>query len=110
MAKIKRIEGVLSPVVTPFKRDYAPDAERFARHCRWLLKNGCSGLEIFGTNSEANSLSFEERIALIDSVVAAGLDPRRMMPGTGCCSIPETVALTRRAVGHGCAGVPAGSR
>ena len=42
---------------------------------------------------------------MIDAVVAAGLDPSRMMPGTGCCSIPETVALTRHAVMHGCAGV-----
>jgi 4-hydroxy-tetrahydrodipicolinate synthase len=28
-----------------------------------------------------------------------------MMPGTGCCSITETVALTAHAVKHGCAGV-----
>jgi 4-hydroxy-tetrahydrodipicolinate synthase len=27
------------------------------------------------------------------------------MPGTGCCSIMETVRLTAQAVGHGCAGV-----
>ena len=40
--KVKRIEGVLSPVVTPFKKDYSADAERFVRHCRWLLKSGCA--------------------------------------------------------------------
>src|SRR5438309_5200316 len=57
MARAKRIEGVLAPVITPFRKDYAPDAERFVRHCRWLLKNGCSGLAVFGTNSEANSMS-----------------------------------------------------
>jgi hypothetical protein len=34
---VKRIEGVLSPVITPFGKDYSPDAERFVRHCRWLL-------------------------------------------------------------------------
>src|SRR5213080_1186796 len=28
-----------------------------------------------------------------------------MMPGTGCCSIMETVKLTKQAVGNGCAGV-----
>jgi 4-hydroxy-tetrahydrodipicolinate synthase len=38
-------------------------------------------------------------------LVAAGIDPSRMMPGTGCCSIVETVALTAHAVKHGCAGV-----
>lgn len=60
---------------------------------------------MFGTNSEANSLSLEERLNLLDELVAAGIDPARMMPGTGCCSITETVRLTRQAVGYGCAGV-----
>jgi 4-hydroxy-tetrahydrodipicolinate synthase len=60
---------------------------------------------VFGTNSEANSLSMEERLNLLDELVAAGVDPARMMPGTGCCSIMETVKLTKQAVGNGCAGV-----
>ena len=49
-------------------------------------------------------MSAGERIALLDALVAAGIDPLRMMPGTGCCSIVETVALTTQAVKHGCAG------
>ena len=94
-AKVKRLEGILSPVVTPFKADYAPDAERFARHCQWLLRNGCAGLAVFGTNSEANSLSVSERRTLLDRLVEAGLPAARMMPGTGCCSITETVSPPR---------------
>ena len=100
----KRIRGVLAPVVTPFKADLSPDRERFIRHCRWLLSQNC-GLAPFGTTSEANSMSTDERISLLDALVAAGIDPSRMMPGTGCCSISETVALTAHAVKHGCAGV-----
>ena len=50
-------------------------------------------------------MSIDERISLLDALVAAGIDPSRMMPGTGCCSIVETVALTAHAVKHGCAGV-----
>jgi 4-hydroxy-tetrahydrodipicolinate synthase len=99
-----RIRGVLAPVVTPFKADLSPDRERFIRHCQWLLSQNC-GLAVFGTNSEANSLSAEERMKLLDAVVAAGIDPSRMMPGSGCCSISETVQLTAHAVKHGCAGV-----
>jgi 4-hydroxy-tetrahydrodipicolinate synthase len=100
----QRIRGVLAPVVTPFKSDLAPDSQRFIAHCKWLLSQNC-GLAVFGTNSEANSLSTEERTTLLDDLVAAGVDPSRMMPGTGCCSIMETVKLTKQAVGHGCAGV-----
>jgi len=100
----ERIRGVLAPVATPFKADLAPDRERFIRHCEWLLSQNC-GLAPFGTTSEANSMSRDERISLLDAMVAARIDPSRMMPGTGCCSISETVDLTSHAVKHGCAGV-----
>ncbi len=104
LAASERIRGVLAPVVTPFNADLAPDSQRFIAHCKWLLSQNC-GLAVFGTNSEANSLSLEERLNLLDELVAAGVDPSRMMPGIGCCSIVETVALTAHAVRHGCAGV-----
>src|SRR6266705_3927738 len=100
----QRIRGVLAPVVTPFKADLSPDRERFIGHCQWLLSQNC-GLAVFGTNSEANSMSAEERMKLLDILVATGIDTSRMMPGTGCCSIVETVELTTHAVRHGCAGV-----
>jgi len=100
----QRIKGVLSPVVTPFDKDLNPDTARFINHCKWLISQGC-GLAAFGTNSEANSLSVNERMALLDAILAAGIDPARMMPGTGCCSISDSVRLTEHAVKAGCAGV-----
>ena len=104
MKQSQRIRGVLSPVVTPFGKDLSPDPARFIAHCRWLLTQNC-GLAVFGTNSEANSLSVNERIALLDSLLAADVDPSRMMPGTGCCALTDTVRLTEHAVKAGCAGV-----
>jgi len=100
----QRIRGVLAPVVTPFGTDLSPDKERFIAHCQWLLVQNC-GLAVFGTTSEANSLAAEERSTLLDEVVAAGVDTSRLMAGTGCCSLTETVKLTAQAVKHGCAGV-----
>src|SRR5436190_7702708 len=99
-----RIRGVLVPVVTPFKADLSPDRDRFITHCQWLVSQNC-GLAVFGTTSEANSLSAKERKNLLDALVGTGIDPSRMMPGTGCCSITETVDLTAHAVKHGCGGV-----
>src|SRR5207253_831207 len=99
-----RIKGVLSPVVTPFKPDLSPDPERFVRQCRWLLSQNV-GLAVFGTNSEANSLSVDEKIELLDRLVGAGIDPSRMMPGTGHCALPDSVRMTAHAVKLGCAGV-----
>src|SRR5205809_6526360 len=105
MARAKRIEGVLAPVITPFRKDYAPDAERFVRHCRWLLKNGCSGLAVFGTNSEANSMSVPEKRRLLEALIAGGVAPAALMPGTGHCALTDSVELTRAALEMGCAGV-----
>ena len=100
----KRIEGVLSPVITPFRKDYSPDADRFVRQCKWLLSQNV-GLAVFGTNSEANSISVDEKMVLLEKLVSAGVDPSRMMPGTGHCAIPDSVKLTAHAVKLGCAGV-----
>jgi 4-hydroxy-tetrahydrodipicolinate synthase len=100
----QRIRGVLAPVVTPFRADFSPDKERFITHCQWLLSQNC-GLAVFGTTSEANSLAAEERSTLLDGLVATGVDTSRIIVGTGCCSITETVKLTSQAVKHGCAGV-----
>jgi 4-hydroxy-tetrahydrodipicolinate synthase len=99
-----RITGVLSPVVTPFKANLSPDPERFVRQCRWLLGQDV-GLAVFGTNSEANSLSTDEKVELLDRLVGAGVDPSRMMPGTGCCALTDSVRLTAHAMKLGCAGV-----
>ena len=99
-----RITGVLSPVVTPFRADLSPDADRFVRQCKWLLSQNV-GLAVFGTNSEANSLSVDEKAALLEQLVAAGVDPARMMPGTGHCALPDSVRLTAQAVKLGCGGV-----
>src|SRR2546423_3518996 len=105
MTKVKRIEGVLSPVVTPFRKDYSPDAGRFVRHCRWLLKSGCAGLAVFGTNSEANSMSVAEKRALLEALISGGVPASSLMPGTGHCALSDSIELTRAAVQLGCAGV-----
>jgi 4-hydroxy-tetrahydrodipicolinate synthase len=47
----------------------------------------------------------DERIELLDRLVGAGVDPARMMPGTGCCALTDSVRLTAHAVKLGCAGV-----
>lgn len=95
---------VLSPVVTPFDHSGNPDTTKLSKHCQWLGRNGV-GLAVFGTNSEANSLSLAERLDILQRLLAAGIDPAHMMPGTGSCALPDTITLTRAAVTAGCGGV-----
>jgi 4-hydroxy-tetrahydrodipicolinate synthase len=104
MAAPERLSGVLTPVVTPFKDDLSPDPERLVQHCRWLLSQNV-GLAVFGTTSEANSLSVEEKISLLDQLVDAGIESSRLLSGTGHCALTDTVKLTAHAVSLGCAGV-----
>jgi 4-hydroxy-tetrahydrodipicolinate synthase len=100
-----RIAGVLAPVVTPFRADLSPDPDRFVRHCRWLMRSGCAGLAVFGTNSEANSMSVTEKLELLDALAKGGISPAALMPGTGHCALSDSVAMTREAVRLGCGGV-----
>ena len=99
-----RLQGVFSPVLTPFHADYTPDADRFIRHCRWLLDQEV-GLAVFGTNSEANSMSVAEKRRLLAALLEAGIPPARLMPGTGCCALSDSIELTQMAVQAGVGGV-----
>lgn len=101
---IDRFDGVLAPVVTPFDENLAPDAARFTALCHWLLGQGVK-LAVFGTTSEANSLSLAEKSALLEQLLDSGTDPDSIMPGTGLCSLSETVELTSRSAALGCPGV-----
>jgi 4-hydroxy-tetrahydrodipicolinate synthase len=98
--------GVLAPALTPFRPDLSPDVAAFTAHCRWLLSSqGVDGLAVFGTTSEANSLGIDERMALLEALVEAGIPPSKLMPGTGTCALTDTLRLTRHAVEQGCGGV-----
>ena len=102
--KKENLQGVFSPVITPFNRDFTVDHKKLTNQCEWLISQEV-GLAIFGTNSEANSLSVDEKIFLLDKVIDYGIDPGKLMPGTGCCSMTDTINLTKHAVKVGCAGV-----
>lgn len=101
----RHFSGLLVPAITPFTPDFAPDSTAFVAVCKWLLANGANGLAVFGTTSEANSLTMAERMNLLEDLVAAGVPADVLMPGVGMPSFNDTIALTRHAVGLGCGGV-----
>ncbi len=94
--------GVNAAALTAMKDDLSVDLQRSAGHAKWLLANGCNGLAVLGTTSEANSLGIDERTAFLEGMVAAGIPAARMMPGTGTTAITDTVKLTRHAEAQGC--------
>lgn len=104
MLKNALFGGVNAAVTTAMRDDLSVDLDLTAAHARWLLANGCNGLGILGTTGEANSIGIDERIAVMEGIVARGIPAGVLLPGTGTPAITDTVKLTRRAAELGCRG------
>ena len=98
-------DGVFAASVTPLKSDFSIDLEALDKHCHWLLDNGNNGVCLMGTTGEANSFSVAERMAALDHVVGEGFPPEKLLVGTGCCALPDTIRLTKHATSSGVGGV-----
>ena len=98
-------KGVYAAGLTPQREDLSVDHAALAEHAHWLLDNGCDGVVLMGTTGEANSFDVVERMDILDAVLEAGLPAERLMVGTGCCAVPDSVTLTRHAVSRGVGGV-----
>ena len=95
------IHGVYCASATPVLEDGTPDHAAFATHCRALLEEGCDGIALLGTTGEANSFSLAERQELLERVIAAGIEPDRLLPGTSQNNVADTVTLVRHALDAG---------
>jgi len=96
------ISGLWCATLTPISNDGRIDHGRFADHVRWLFAQGVQGIAPFGTTGEGQSFSVDERRAGVDALLAAGIAGARIVAGTGCAALPETIALSRHAVQAGC--------
>ena len=102
---VQALHGVIAPLLTPFNDDLSIATDLFVDHARRLFDQGCAGIAPFGTTGEALSVGIGERIAAIESLVDASIDPKRMIPGTGLSNVLDTARLSRACLDLGCAGV-----
>jgi len=100
----KTLSGVIAAIATPIEDSGAPDHKRATKLARFLLDNGCDGLNVLGTTGEAVSFSLEERKGVMSAYRAASLPLDRLMVGTGASALADAVALTRHAADLGFAG------
>lgn len=96
--------GIWPPAATPFREDLSIDMERYIAFCHELLRDGAHGLAVLGTTSEANSLDLEERKSVLEKLVASGINPAQLLPGTGAASFGDAVKLTKHAAELGVKG------
>ncbi|MGA7022765.1 MAG: dihydrodipicolinate synthase family protein [Pseudolabrys sp.] len=100
----KALSGVIAAIATPIDETGAPDLKRAVSLARYLLDNGCDGLNVLGTTGEATSFSVDERKGVMSAYKANGLPMHRLMVGTGAASVTDAVALTRHAADLGFGG------
>ncbi len=101
---VKTLSGVIAAIATPVDETGAPDLGRATKLARYLLDNGCDGLNVLGTTGEATSFSLAERKSVMDAYKSAGLPLERLMVGTGAAAVSDAVELTRHAAELGFAG------
>src|SRR3954462_14645169 len=99
-----KLHGVIAAVATAVDASGEPDCARSTALARFLLANGCDGLNVLGTTGEATSFSLEQRKRLLSAYRAATLPMDRLMVGTGAAALDDAIALTRHAAELGFAG------
>ena len=98
------LHGVIAAVATAIDEQGEPDCARSIALARFLLDNGCDGLNLLGTTGEGTSFSLEQRRRVMDAYAASGLPLERMIVGTGAAALADAVALTAHAGELGFAG------
>jgi 4-hydroxy-tetrahydrodipicolinate synthase len=100
----KRLTGVVTPLLTPYAHDLSIAEDLYLDHAAACLAGGSHFLSPFGTTGEAVSNTARERMAILEKLIASGAArAEQLMPGTGLCSLEETVDLTRHTAELGCA-------
>lgn len=97
--------GVVPALTTNLRPDLSVDHEAFAAHCRWMVEQGCSALVCGGSLGEAQTLAFDEKVALVRTAVAAVGDRAPVVLGIAALGTAEAVALARAAHAAGARGL-----
>jgi 4-hydroxy-tetrahydrodipicolinate synthase len=100
----RTLRGVIAAIATAIDEKGEPDCARSVALARFLLGNGCDGLNVLGTTGEATSFSLDQRRRVMTAYAESGLPLDRMMVGTGAAALADAIALTRHAAALGFAG------
>jgi dihydrodipicolinate synthase/N-acetylneuraminate lyase len=98
-------KGVMPAITTGFKKDLTIDRSHIARHVNWLVDNGCTGIVANGTLGEATSLSFDEKIQVLQTCIEAVGSRVPVVSGIGAMTTAQAVALAQKAAFVGCSGL-----
>jgi len=98
-------KGVLPAITTNLRADLSVDHAALAAHCRWMIDSGCSGIVCCGSLGEAQTLTFEEKIAVVRTAVQAVGERAPVALGIASLTTVEAVAMARAAQAAGARGL-----
>ena len=98
-------KGVLPAITTNLTADLSVDHAALTAHCRWMIDSGCTGIVCCGSLGEAATLTFEEKIAVVRTAVAAVGARAPVVLGIASLSTTEAVAMARAAEQAGAQGL-----
>ena len=97
--------GVFPAITTPFHEDMSVDHDALAAHVAWMLGSGCAGIVALGSLGESQTLSTDEKVAILATVRRATPKHCPVIAGIAGLSTPECITLAQRAEREGCDGV-----
>ena len=98
-------KGVMPAITTCFDANYQIDHEFTARHVKWLVENGCTGIVCNGSLGEGATLTFEEKVSLWTTCIDAVGDKVPIIGAIAALSTAEAVAQAKAAEKVGCQGL-----
>ena len=97
-------QGVMPAITTAFDRDYRVDHGFLARHCRWLVERGTTGIVPLGSLGEGATLEYAEKLAVVETCVKAGGKQAPVVASISSLRTKEAVELAKAGEEKGRAG------
>jgi dihydrodipicolinate synthase/N-acetylneuraminate lyase len=97
--------GVMPAMTTAFHPDLSVDHGMVARHAQWLIENGCTGIICLGSLGEAATLTFQEKVEVLKTVVGALGGKAPVVSAISALSTSEAAELANAAAAAGCSGL-----
>jgi 4-hydroxy-tetrahydrodipicolinate synthase len=98
---MRRIEGLLTAMVTPMKADGRVNEEAAVALGSHLLANGSDGLVVCGTTGESPTLGDDEMVALVTTMVQELAGEATIVAGAGSNSTQHAAHLSERMAATG---------
>lgn len=102
------LTGVFAAAVTPLTPNLQPDLDALPALLEHLAQRGCHGALLFGTTGEGPAFAIRERVEFLREATRFRNHVRpdfKILAGTGCASLTDTVELTQLAFEVGVDGV-----